>query len=145
MVLTRPKITTGDVNDAIRRQSVMGLRDPPTGSEVKIADLPKSVQERFAKSGIPEDEFLQMLYFAKYQPRGKRKLNQKDLSDMVVGFSEAPLTKEAGLRSGGKVAMTILEGSIEPLKTVAKPTNLMNKNRIATNPNFTSFKNVLKI
>ena len=86
-----------------------------------------------------------MLYFAKFQPRGKRKLNQKDLSDMVVGFEEAPLTKMSGLREGGKVAMTILEGSIEPLKTVAKPTNIMNKNRISTNPNFASFKNVLKI
>jgi len=145
MTLTRAKITNGDVNDAIRRQSVMGLRAPPTGSQVKIADLPKTVQSRFAKSGIPEDEFLQMLYFAKYQPRGKRKLNQKDLSDMVVGFSEAPLTKTSGLRNGGKVAMTILEGSIEPLKTVAKPTNIKNTNRIATNPNFASFKNVLKI
>jgi len=145
MTLTRAKITNGDVNDAIRRQSVMGLRDPPTGSQVKIADLPKTVQARFAKSGIPEDEFLQMLYFAKFQPRGKRKLNQKDLSDMVVGFSEAPLTKTSGLRSGGKVAMTILEGSIEPLKTIAKPTNIKNTNRIATNPNFASFKNVLKI
>ena len=145
MVLTRAKITTGDVNDAIRRQSVMGLRDPPTGSQVKISDLPKTVQERFAKSGIPEDEFLQMLYFAKYQPRGKRRLNQKDLSDMVVGFGEAPLTKKSGLRSGGKVAMTLLEGSIVPLKTVAKPTNIKNTNRISTNPNFASFKNVLKI
>ena len=138
-------VTTKSMNQNIRRQSVMGLRDPPTGDNIRIEDLPKAVQERLAKSSITDEEFYEMLYFAKFQPRGKRRLNKKDLTDLVVGFGEAPLTNKSGLRNGGKVSKTILDGSIDPLKAKSFIANIKNKNRIPTNPNYSSFKNSLKI
>ena len=138
-------VSTKSMNQNIRRQSVMGLRNPPTGDNIRIEDLPKAVQERLSKSNISDEEFYQMLYFAKFQPRGKRRLNKKELSDLVIGFSEAPLTSTSGLRNGGKVSKTILDGSIDPLKAKSFIANIKNKNRIPTNPNFTSFKNSIKI
>lgn len=138
-------VSTKNMTQNIRRQSVMGLRNPPTGDKIRIEDLPKTVQERLSKSTITDEEFYEMLYFAKYQPRGKRRLNKKDLTNLVVGFSEAPLTNKSGLRNGGKVSKTILDGSIDPLKAKSFIASIKNKNRIPTNPNYTSFKNSLKI
>lgn len=140
------RISSGNIRLNRRKQSVGGFRDPPTGKEVKVEQLPQAVRDRLEKSLIDEDTYLNMLYFAKYQPSGRRKLNDENLSSMVIGEDEAPLTDTQGLRKGGQVSISILEdNSRKPLKT--KPLNLSikNNNRLKTNPNYTSFKNNFKL
>ena len=140
------RISTGNIRLNRRKQSVGGYRDPPTGKQVEIEKLPQSVKDRLEKSLIDEETYLNMLYFAKYQPSGRRKLNDENLSSMVIGESEAPLTDTQGLRKGGEVAMSMLkDNSRKPLKT--KPLNLSikNNNRLKSNPNYTSFKNNFKL
>ena len=140
------RISTGEITQQRRIQSVGGYRAPPTGKAVEIASLPQTVQKRLAKSEISEDEFLRMLYFAQQLPRGHRKLNDEDLTKLVVGESEAPMTDTQGLRKGGKVAETMLEdNSRKPLKQKSLGLNLKNLNRLPTNPNYTSFKNRFKL
>lgn len=140
------RISSSNIRLNRRKQSVGGYRNPPTGKAVKIETLPQSVKNRLEKSLIDEDTYLEMLYFAKYQPAGRRKLNDENLSSMVIGEDEAPMTDTQGLRKGGKTSISILkDNSIKPLKT--KPLNLSikNNNRLKTNPNYTSFKNNFKI
>lgn len=136
------RITSGNIRLNRRKQSVGGYRNPPTGKDVEVEKMPQSVRDRLEKSLIDEDTYLNMLYFAKYQPNGRRKLNDENLSSMVVGEDDAPLTNTQGLRKGGTVAISMLkDNSRKPLKT--KPLNLSikNNNRLKSNPNYTSFKN----
>ena len=81
----------------------------------------------------------EMLYFAKYQPAGKRKLNDVNLSKMVISEDIAPLTDREGLRKGGLVS----EGNVDrkPLKNKTIKLNIKNNNRLEGNPNYPSFKN----
>ena len=140
------RISTSNIRLNRRKQSVGGYRDPPTGKEVQVEKLPQSVRDRLKKSLIDEDTYLNMLYFAKYQPSGRRKLNDENLSSMVIGQDEAPMTDTQGLRKGGQTSISILKNnSIKPLKT--KPLNLSikNNNRLKSNPNYTSFKNNFKM
>mgnify|MGYP007107845483 CR=1 FL=1 len=130
-----------------RKQSVMGKRDPPTGKDVKVMGISDKVQKRLKKNNISGEEYEKMLYFARYQPRGNRKLNDEDLSYLVIGEdqSKMPLTNTQGLRAGGQVSKSVLSNSIKPL-TNNKQLNfsIKNNNRIKGNPNFTSFKNQFK-
>jgi len=140
------RISSGNIRLNRRKQSVGGFRDPPTGKDVEVEKLPQSVRDRLEKSLIDEDTYLKMLYFAKYQPSGRRKLNDENLSSMVIGQDEAPMTDTQGLRKGGQTSISILKNnSIKPLKT--KPLNLSikNNNRLKSNPNYTSFKNNFKM
>lgn len=131
-----------------RKQSVMGKRDPPTGKDVKIMGLSNKLQKRLKKNNISVEEYEKMLYFARYQPRGHRKLNDEDLSYLVIGEdqSKMPLTNTQGLRKGGQVSKSVLNNSIKPL-TNNKQLNfsIKNNNRLKSNPNFTSFKNQFKL
>ena len=104
----------------IRRQSVGGFRNPPTGNKIETLKLPKAVEKRLKDSIITPEMYEEMLYFAKYQPSGKRKLNDVNLSKMVIGEDIAPLTDTQGLRKGGMVS----EGNVDrkPLKN--KPIKL---------------------
>tara|TARA_R110002167_G_scaffold240620_1_gene445841 strand:- start:728 stop:1165 length:438 start_codon:yes stop_codon:yes gene_type:complete len=139
------RITTGDIIQQTRIASSSGYRNPPTGTSVEILALPVTVQKRLAKSQIDEEEYLKMLHFAQQLPRGHRKLNDEDLTKLVIGMDEAPGTNTQGLRKGGQVSETILDDSRKPLKTKALQLNIKNKNRLATNPNFASFKNRFKL
>ena len=138
------KISTNDIVNQNRRQTVGGLRDP----KIKITELPKTVQSRQKESNIDDDEFEEMLYFAKKQPRGKRELNAEDLSYLIISSEAPPLTDHTGLRGGGEVAKTVTQGNIKSLKRRIPTINIKNANRLKvdngftrTNPNFTSFKN----
>ena len=140
------RISSGNIRLNRRKQSVGGFRDPPTGKDVKVEKLPQAVKDRLEKSLIDEDTYLNMLYFAKYQPAGRRKLNDENLASLVIGEDEAPMTNTQGLRKGGTTSISILkDNSIKPLKT--KPLNLSikNNNRLKGNPNYTSFKNNFKM
>lgn len=140
------RISTSNIRLNRRKQSVGGYRDPPTGKAVKVEKLPQSVRDRLEKSLIDEDTYLNMLYFAKYQPSGRRKLNDENLSSMVIGESEAPMTDTQGLRKGGEVAISMLkDNSRKPLKTTPLNLSIKNNNRLKTNPNYTSFKNNFKL
>ena len=138
-----PMITNTNMTNNIRRQSVGGYRKPPTGNKVETIKLPKAVEKRLKDSVITPEMYEEMLYFAKYQPAGKRKLNDVNLSKMVIGEDIAPLTDTQGLRKGGMVS----EGNVDrkPLKNKTIRLNIKNNNRLETNPNYPSFKNNFKL
>jgi hypothetical protein len=129
------KLSNTTINDNIRRQSVGGYRKP----KVEITKLSKGVQQRLKDSIITPAMYENMLYFAKYQPAGKRKLNDTNLSRMVIGEDIAPLTDTQGLRKGGLVS----EGNVDrkPLKNKPIKLTIKNNNRLKSNPNYSSFKN----
>ena len=137
------RITNKNMTQNIRRQSVGGFRNPPTGNKIETLKLPKAVEKRLKDSIITPEMYEEMLYFAKYQPSGKRKLNDVNLSKMVIGEDIAPLTDTQGLRKGGMVS----EGNVDrkPLKNKPIKLNIKNNNRLEGNPNYPSFKNDFKL
>jgi hypothetical protein len=137
------RISNTNMTQNIRRQSVGGYRNPPAGNKVETLKLPKAVEKRLKDSIITPEMYEQMLYFAKYQPAGKRKLNDINLSKMVIGEDIAPLTDTQGLRKGGLVS----EGNVDrkPLKNKTIKINIKNNNRLEGNPNYPSFKNSFKL
>ena len=130
------KISDKLMTDNIRRQSVGGYRRP---EKPKVMKLSKGVEKRLKDSIITPAMYEEMLYFAKYQPSGKRKLNDTNLARMVIGEDIAPLTDTDGLRAGGMVS----EGNVnrKPLKNKTIKLTIKNNNRLKGNPNYTSFKN----
>ena len=134
------KISDNLMTDNIRRQSVGGYRRP---EKPKVMKISKGVERRLKDSIITPAMYEEMLYFAKYQPSGKRKLNDTNLSRMVIGEDIAPLTDTQGLRKGGMVS----EGNVnkKPLKNKTIKLTVKNTNRLKNNPNYTSFKNDFKL
>ena len=124
------------MTDNIRRQSVGGYRKP---GKPKVMKLSKAVEKRLKDSIITPAMYEEMLYFAKFQPSGKRKLNDTNLARMVIGEDIAPLTDTQGLRKGGMVS----EGNVDrkPLKNKTIKLTVKNTNKLKGNPNYTSFKN----
>ena len=140
------RITSSNMRLNRRKQSVGGYRNPPTGDDVKIEKIPDAVKKRIEKSEIDEETYKRMLYFAKYQPSGKRMLNEENLSYLLIGEDEAPLTDTQGLRKGGEVSQSMLENSSrKPLKNKQLNLSIKNNNRLKGNPNYTSFKNNFKL
>jgi len=137
------RISNKNMTQNVRRQSVGGFRNPPAGNKVDTLTLPKAVEKRLKDSIITPEMYEEMLYFAKYQPAGKRKLNDINLSKMVIGEDIAPLTDTQGLRKGGMVS----EGNVDrkPLKNKTIKINIKNNNRLEGNPNYPSFKNSFKL
>lgn len=137
------RISNKNINQNVRRQSVGGFRNPLPGNKVEVLKLPKSVEKRLKDSIITPEMYEEMLYFAKFQPAGKRKLNDVNLSRMVIGEDIAPLTDTQGLRKGGMVS----EGNVDrkPLKNKVIKLNIKNNNRLEGNPNYPSFKNNFKL
>lgn len=137
------RISNKNINQNVRRQSVGGFRNPLPGNKVEVIKLPKAVEKRLKDSIITPEMYEEMLYFAKFQPAGKRKLNDVNLSRMVIGEDIAPLTDTQGLRKGGMVS----EGNVDrkPLKNKVIKLNIKNNNRLEGNPNYPSFKNNFKL
>jgi hypothetical protein len=137
------KITNKNINENIRRQSVGGFRNPAAGKNIETVKISNAVQKRLKNSVITPEMYKEMLYFAKFQPSGRRKLNNIDLSKMVIGEDIAPLTDTQGLREGGLVS----EGNVnrKPLKDKSLKLNIENNNKKKSNPNFTYFKNKFKL
>ena len=137
------RISNKNINQNVRRQSVGGFRNPLPGNKVEVIKLPKAVEKRLKDSIITPEMYEEMLYFAKFQPAGKRKLNDVNLSRMVIGEDIAPLTDTQGLRRGGMVS----EGNVDrkPLKNKVIKLNIKNNNRLEGNPNYPSFKNNFKL
>lgn len=137
------RISDKNINDNIRRQSVGGFRNPPTGKNIETIKISNAVQKRIKDSVITPEMYKEMLYFAKYQPSGRRKLNDINLSKMVIGEDIAPLTDTQGLRKGGLVS----EGNIDrkPLKNKPVKLNIKNNNKLKNNPDYPYFKNKFKL
>ena len=147
------------------KYSVNGHREPKKESYPIALDkkLPKSVKERLGKSTMSEEAYLTMTEYAKWLPRGKRqlRLNQSELRELLISndLKKTSLTKISGLNSGGKLAFGSNQGTkqVQKLLTQAehiKTNTILNNNRVSNsfynfkggkNPNYTSFKNNIRL
>ena len=147
----KEKVSLQTINDSVSKMSVMGKRQPDTTAKMK---LPVNVQKAIDGGMIDEKEYIAMLAYAKYLPRGKRmlKLNYPELRDMLIGVQEkgAPLTKEAGLNSGGKLSQKMPVKKLKEMTQMQHHYTIKNENRVRSmrnatpdkkNPNYTSWKN----
>ena len=158
-------LTNRNITNSIARQSVSGRHKPHKEIFPELAaaeGLPKAVKERLGKSVMSEDAYLSMVQYAKWLPRGKRqlRLNMPELRDLLVSsdLKDTPLTKLSGLNSGGKLACSSNQSTkqvqklLTQTKAIRGPT-ILNKSRVKSesnfkggfNPNYTSFKNNLRL
>ena len=132
-----------------RKSEIGGYKTYKAGKG-KMTD---KMQEKIKDSTITLDEFIAMEQFAKYLPRGKRKLklNMPELRNELLSKPNVnQMTDVSGLRNGGLAART---GNLKaPPKKATQELDqrtilytIKNNNRLKTNPNPTSFKNVLKV
>ena len=141
------KISSAAIAGQVARESVGGFRDPDgqIHNEVK---LPPAVQKKLALARIDPDAYLIMLEYAKYLPRGKRKLklDLPELRDMLVAhdLEHTPLTKTSGLNMGGMVAQSA-PPKLELLDQRAHLFRLINKNKEESDPNPTYWKNNVSV
>jgi hypothetical protein len=126
--------------------------------------LDTKMLEKIEESEITLDEFIVMEQFAKYLPRGKRKLklNMSELkTELLSNINLSALTDSNGLRTGGTAAMKgnmkakpkLATKNIKEMEQKAFNFTIKNKNRVKSdynlnngdNPRYTSFKNKFKI
>ena len=145
------KLSEEEIINSRRRASVRGYRKPQTAPNITTQKLNDKTMEKIGRSNIDEKMYQTMLYFAKKQPHGNRKLNFNNqvLNDMTVlqPISSA-LTDRNGLSGGGQIAF---KGNTKLLNQKQILFTIKNKNRVRydkfpnVNPNYTSFKNDFKI
>jgi len=115
--------------------------------------LTDNQQKKLDDSPLTLDEFIAMEEFAKYLPRGKRKLklNMPELRDELLSKEGVfQLTDSTGLRQGGLASRT---GDLKaPPKKATQELDqktiiytIKNKNKLKSNPNPTSFKNNISL
>ena len=155
-------LSNRDIANSIARQSVSGRHQPQkeTFPELSAGQMPKAVKERLGKSVMSEDAFLAMREYAKWLPRGKLRLKFLELRDMLVSndLKDTPLTKLSGLNNGGKLVFASNQSTKQVQKLLTQAENIkgvtiMNKNRLKSegnfkasfNPNYTSFKNNIRL
>lgn len=147
----KEKISLQTINDSVSKMSVMGKRQPVISPKMK---LPPKVQKAIDGGLIEEKEYVAMLAYAKYLPRGKRmmKLNYPELRDMLIGTQEqgAPLTKVSGLNAGGKLSQQMPVKKLKEMTQQQHHYTIKNENRVRSmrnatpdkkNPNYASWKN----
>ena len=99
---------------------------------------------------VDENELLIMEEYAERLPRGKRqlKLNMPELRDMLISnvLESAAGTKTSGINSGGKLSYkeynNMGTNTAKLLSMKEHMYTIKNKNKLPTNPNPTSFKNL---
>lgn len=132
------------------RKSRIDGKQTYNDSKFKLSD---TKMKKLEDSKMSLDEFIVMEQFAKYLPRGKRKvkLNMPELRDDLLSKRNLNQgTDTNGLRSGGLAART---GNLKaPPKQATKELEqktmlftIKNDNRLKTNPNYTSFKNNISL
>ena len=93
-----------------REYSVAGKHEPDKEIFHNKSKLPKSTQEKLKHSPISEAQYLAMLAYSKWLPRGKRmlKLNYADLRDTLLAHEseKTPMTDTGGLNAGGTISKT---------------------------------------
>ena len=129
------KITSDNVYLQIKKDSVGGHKKPVV---TKAKEL-KELNETIKKDKMTQDDMIIMEQYAQYLPSGKRqlKLNMSELRDTVLSndLLKKPLTKTSGNNKGGNISLK--------MKTQGEyiSDTIENKNRLRSNPNYTSFKN----
>ena len=122
-------ISNQNIYNSVARKSVMGFREPKKEIYDDTKLLTKKQRTILEGEKMSEDEYITMLEYAKYLPRGKRmmKLNYPELRDMMVSneLMKNPLDVTSGLRKGGKVAF---EGTAA-LSQKEHMLNILNKNK----------------
>ena len=107
----------------------MGFRTPKKEIYDDTKLLTKKQRTILEGEKMSEDEYITMLEYAKYLPRGRRmmKLNYPELRDMMVSneLMKNPLDVTSGLRAGGKVSF---EGT-PALSQKQHMLNILNKNK----------------
>jgi hypothetical protein len=132
------------------RKSRIDGKQTYNDSKFKLSD---TKMKKLEDSTMSLDEYIVMEQFAKYLPRGKRKLklNMPELRDDLLSKRNLNQgTDTNGLRSGGLAART---GNLKaPPKKATKELEqktmlftIKNDNRLKTNPNYTSFKNNISL
>ncbi len=147
----KEKVSLQTINESNSKMSVMGMRMPDTKAKMK---LPVKVHKAIEDGLIDEKEYIAMLAYAKYLPRGKRmlKLNYPELRDMLIGVQEkdAPLTKFDGLNGGGKLSKGMPVKKLKAMTQQQHHITIQNQNRVRSmrnatpdkkNPNYASWKN----
>ena len=158
-------ILGSQIQNNIAKYSVNGKHLPKNETYPIALDkkLPKQVRERLGKSVMSEEAYLTMTEYARWLPRGRRqmKLNMPQLKELLVSndLKKTSLTKMSGLNRGGKLAFASNQGTkqVKQLLTQAehmKGPTIMNNNRVSNsfynfkgglNPNYTSFKNHIRL
>ena len=137
----KEKISLQTINDSVSKMSVMGKRQPVISPKMK---LPPKVQKAIDGGLIEEKEYVAMLAYAKYLPRGKRmmKLNYPELRDMLIGTQEqgAPLTKVSGLNAGGKLSQQMPVKKLKEMTQQQHHYTIKNENRVRSMRNATPDK-----
>jgi hypothetical protein len=159
-------ISGQNIQNSIARTSIMGKHQPrkqvPANLNLQEMKLPKRTAEKLGRSTMSEEAYLNMVEYAKWLPRGKRSLryNMNELKEMLLSndLKETPLTKMHGLNAGGKLAFAEYrsEPAIKKLLTQTEQLQeitIKNNNRVKSeynlkggfNPNYTSFKNNIRL
>ena len=101
-------MTDKDIYLQVGRMSVMGKRMPKKEIYDDNSLLTKKQKEIMEGESMSTDQYITMVEYAKYLPRGfrKLKLNYPELRDMLVSkeLMKTPLDKTSGLSKGGKIA-----------------------------------------
>ncbi len=148
------RITTNDINESVGKMSIDGKREPSIEAPEKLTVKAKKA---IKDNKISEVEYLTCLAYAKAQPAGNRKLklNYPSLRQMLTSSQpiKRDLTNTTGLSRGGLVAKS---GNAKALTHSEHLANIKNNNRVVNmeynsslqdfkNPNYTSFKNLIKL
>ena len=140
----KPRLLTEDINLQVRKASIRGKQNIDQTDFIPPTLTPKE-QKNFERARISQDQFIAMTQFADMGNRiaGKRqlKLNFPELREAMLSNALErgvnPLTDRAGLSRGGKVGMG---DKLELLDIRETLFSIQNDNKLADNPNPSSFK-----
>jgi hypothetical protein len=136
-------ITDKNIYLQVKRTNSGGYKTPTVETEKM-----KVKKQQLKEDKLNEDEMIIMKEYARYLPQGNRKLklNMKELKDTLLSKAllEDPLTKTSGLNQGGNISLNKTKQTYQTQSEYIKY-SIENKHRLKTNPNFTSWKNNIKL
>ncbi len=140
------RITNIDVFLQTSKEGYGGFQMNPPKQQEKLQH--KEMDD--TRALIDENELLIMEEYAERLPRGKRqlKLNMPELRDMLISnvLESSAGTKTSGINAGGKLSYKEYndkgKNTAKLLSMKEHMYTIKNKNKLVTNPNPTSFKNV---
>ena len=140
------RITNIDLFLQTAKEGYGGFQMNPPKKEEKLNYKPMDDKRAL----VDEDELVIMEAYAERLPRGKRqlKLNVPELRDMLISkvLEQSAGTKTSGINAGGKLSYKEYndqgKNTAKLLSMKEHMYTIKNKNKLSTNPNPTSFKNV---
>jgi hypothetical protein len=131
-------ITNKNIYLEVKKTSSAGYKKPT----IKKEEL-KTVADKLLTDKLTQDDIIIMTEYAKWLPAGNRKLvlNMKELKETLLSNQLLidPLNKVSGNNRGGNISLKLRTQGEYTQRTIE------NKNRLKTNPNYTSFKNHIKL